>query len=998
MNELDTTFSDEGLLPLPESPGGPGTAQKNEPFNILVHSDTGLLNVPALEPLTLSSDAINENRLTEATDTIDSQVIPASDGLEDDALTGISDGRLLADTTNEIGDVFVVSGDVGEMVTLRFQWTYREAQLNNEMGVFAIDADGRVNGVAPGEAGFAQAALNSASRQVLFSHGQQTGAWKELNFQAGERLAFYLVQDSSTADWLARNPKNQVDQGPMAFFSLDGVNPDGFDHVRSQSFGEGIQRFDWEDLWGGGDRDFNDAVLLVSEAGVEIPGNIGQSATLTVDLLSQSAQFRNEMGFFLVDDAKGRIGTLKPGDQGYAAAALSQANRQVVFARGQDSGSVSQYQIPAGKFLGWYLIQDATTPEFLAQNPENQLDGGPLAFFSYPGANPDGLSHVHFQAANEMVWEDMTGGGDRDYNDLIFSYELKSSSQVKPEIILAEGSEFEVSHRQSITVSEQPSTLKFTLADLAFDTTDTDAINDAFEAALVDSEGNSLVHTITGSRDAFFNWTEGETPQLANGVSQDGQTIIVNLAGIAAGIDATLILRLVNNDDDTTTQARITDIQTLAADVLPPTGVTPPSTQALAADLAESLIFDGIQDVSASLTVDYGLTSLNEETETLFSDFTVRNAGQYEVDKPLIAAITNISDPTVTVLGVDGLTLDGLPYYDLSNLVIGSTLAPGDKTESATLRFKNPNGSQFTYDLVFLGSLNDAPVITSEANVEGLIGKPYRYDVDATDPEGDPITYALVTAPDDMTIDPETGEIEWAPQEADRGTQSITVQATDGRGGAAEQSFDLVVGDAPPNRPPVFTTGPVVDARVNTTYEYDADATDPDYDELTYALVNGPEGMTIDPQTGVVSWEPTAAEIVEEDETSETEQGVPIIDGFTLETYAKVTDPIELSFDPAGSLYVGRNTGSAAAANRIHRISPQGTLVEEIGERAIVDPDTVLFDRRGTVSGVPGAVLVGGRAGSGAPGVSTYAKLITNSSPKPVSIFSTSATRRSQLS
>ncbi|WP_250565987.1 DUF4114 domain-containing protein, partial [Adonisia turfae] len=897
MNGLDSSFSDEGLLPLQESPNLPGTTQKNGRFNTPADSHVSLPeNDHVLEPLTFFSDVVSEDPLIAAADVNSSQIIPTSDVPESDTLTGITDGSLLADNTSAIGDLFVVSGNAGETITLRFQWTYQDAKLNNEIGVFAIDADGKVNGVAPGDTGFAKAALNSPSRQVLFPHGQQTGAWKELSFKAGDRLAFYLVQDSSTADWLAHNPDNKGGQGPTAFFSLDGANPDGVDHVRSQSFGEDIQRFAWEDLWGGGDQDFNDAVLLVSKAGVQIPGDIGQFATLTVDLLSQSAGFRNEMGFFLVDDAEGHIGNLKPGSQGYAVAALSQANRQVVFARGQNAGSVSQYQIPAGKFLGWYLIQDATTTEFLTQNPYNRLDGGPIAFFSHPGANPDGLSHVHFQAANEMVWEDMTGGGDRDYNDLIFSYELKAPPQVKGEIALAEGSQFEVSHRQSIVVSEQPSKLQFTLANLDFDTTDDDAINDAFEAALVDSKGNSLVHTITNGRDAFFNWTEGETPQLANGVSQDGQTITVNLASIAEGTEATLILRLVNNDDDTTTQARIRDIKTLAADVLPPTEGIPTPTQ----DLAESFIFEGIQDVSASLAVDYDQTSFNEETETLFADFTARNTGQYGLDKPLIVAVTNISDPTVTVLEADGLTLDGLPYYNLSNLVTDSTLAPGNATKSATLRFKNPQGNQFTYDLVFLGSLNDGPVITSEPNVEGLIGKPYRYDVDATDPEGDPITYSLVVAPREMTINPETGEIEWAPQEADRGTQSITVRVVDGRGGVAEQLFDVVVGDAPPNRPPVFTTGPVVDARVNTAYEYDADATDLDYDELTYGLLKHPSGMEIDPSTGKVTWTPTAESLSAEN-GGQHEVSIEVSDsqgGVAVQNYVVNVLPEEGNHDP----------------------------------------------------------------------------------------------------
>jgi YbbR domain-containing protein len=46
---------------------------------------------------------------------------------------------------------------------------------------------------------------------------------------------------------------------------------------------------------------------------------------------------------------------------------------------------------------------------------------------------------------------------------------------------------------------------------LNFDTTDPDSINDAFEVALVDAQGNSLIHTIQPNRDAFFNITEEPT-------------------------------------------------------------------------------------------------------------------------------------------------------------------------------------------------------------------------------------------------------------------------------------------------------------------------------------------------------------------------------------------------------------------------------------------------------------------------------------------------------
>jgi hypothetical protein len=66
-----------------------------------------------------------------------------------------------------------------------------------------------------------------------------------------------------------------------------------------------------------------------------------------------------------------------------------------------------------------YLIQNATKAKFLARNPENRLGKGPLAFFSFQAANPDGFEHVRRVSSTRLGFEDMTNGGDKDYNDLI---------------------------------------------------------------------------------------------------------------------------------------------------------------------------------------------------------------------------------------------------------------------------------------------------------------------------------------------------------------------------------------------------------------------------------------------------------------------------------------------------------------------------------------------------------------------------------------------------
>lgn len=78
--------------------------------------------------------------------------------------------------------------------------------------------------------------------------------------------------------------------------------------------------------------------------------------------------------------------------------------------------------------------------------------------------------------------------------------------------------------------------------------------------------------------------------------------------------------------------------------------------------------------------------------------------------------------------------------------------------------------------------------------------------------------------------------------------------------------------------------------------------------------------------------------------------------GFHVSIYANVPNPMKLSFAPDGALYVGREGGSN---NRIHKVDPCGGSVAEFGPPQ-VDPDAVLFDASGRISGVPNSVLVGG--------------------------------------
>ncbi|MBX9718048.1 MAG: putative Ig domain-containing protein, partial [Microbacteriaceae bacterium] len=69
---------------------------------------------------------------------------------------------------------------------------------------------------------------------------------------------------------------------------------------------------------------------------------------------------------------------------------------------------------------------------------------------------------------------------------------------------------------------------------------------------------------------------------------------------------------------------------------------------------------------------------------------------------------------------------------------------------------------------------------------------PYRYDVRASDPDGDPITFRLDQAPAGMAIDA-VGRLTWAPGIPNVGVTRVAVTVEDSRGASVTQTFDLAV-------------------------------------------------------------------------------------------------------------------------------------------------------------------------------------------------------------
>lgn len=131
----------------------------------------------------------------------------------------------------------------------------------------------------------------------------------------------------------------------------------------------------------------------------------------------------------------------------------------------------------------------------------------------------------------------------------------------------------------------------------------------------------------------------------------------------------------------------------------------------------------------------------------------------------------------------------------------------------------------------------------------------YRYDSDAIDPDGDSLTYSIENGPGGLIINSTTGELLWAASPDQVGVHDVTIAADDGRAGIATQSFKIEVEPARENSAPIIATTPSTSIGANESFTYTVEALDKENDAGRFRLLEGPEGATLDPVTGELTWD-----------------------------------------------------------------------------------------------------------------------------------------------
>jgi Putative Ig domain len=154
---------------------------------------------------------------------------------------------------------------------------------------------------------------------------------------------------------------------------------------------------------------------------------------------------------------------------------------------------------------------------------------------------------------------------------------------------------------------------------------------------------------------------------------------------------------------------------------------------------------------------------------------------------------------------------------------------------------------------------NTAPTITGTPAPTVLATQLYKFVPDASDVDGDKLTYSISNRPSWATFSTASGTLSGTPTIANVAKYSnIVISVSDGHAKTSLPAFAIQV-QGPNNNAPLISGTPNTIAQISQLYSFKAQASDPDGDKLTFSIANKPAWAAFDTSTGTLSGTPAAS-------------------------------------------------------------------------------------------------------------------------------------------
>jgi len=148
-----------------------------------------------------------------------------------------------------------------------------------------------------------------------------------------------------------------------------------------------------------------------------LPSSLVGPLDVSVEL-AREADFNTKIGFYRVLDETGSVrdsltgNILLPSDSEYSSIALNQNNLV------SELSDMEVADNSASKDVKTINENALIAPYVFVQNTKE-------TYFAFDDANSDGIKHIKTLGLNTFGLEDQKGGGDQDYDDLIFRFDFE---------------------------------------------------------------------------------------------------------------------------------------------------------------------------------------------------------------------------------------------------------------------------------------------------------------------------------------------------------------------------------------------------------------------------------------------------------------------------------------------------------------------------------------------------------------------------------------------
>lgn len=240
-----------------------------------------------------------------------------------------------------------------------------------------------------------------------------------------------------------------------------------------------------------------------------------------------------------------------------------------------------------------------------------------------------------------------------------------------------------------------------------------------------------------------------------------------------------------------------------------------------------------------------GVEDASELSDSEAVTITVSNSNR----APVLASIggRSINEGAQLLITLSAVDPDGDAItYDASPLPEGSTMIGNTFTWTPTflqgggydVTFSATANGQVDFESVHItvNAVDRAPALVEIDNKSVNENANLSFDVLATDPDGDAITYGILNKPTGATFDPDSHNFSWTPGFNQAGVYNVTFTAVSGTPLMTDSKLvTITVGNV--NRAPIITPlAPFLPATENVPFQTNIIASDPDGNEISMAF------------------------------------------------------------------------------------------------------------------------------------------------------------------